>query len=457
MPDPRVAIDAFIRDHLAASLEELAALCRIPSMHRDPSALQAAADLVAEMLRGRGFHVRRFVFPQAAPVVYAVRPGRQERTLLFYNHYDVQPPEPLEAWESPPFEPTLRHGKLYARGVSDDKGHLVSRLLAIDALLAVLDELPITVKFLVEGDEEGGGSAGLRQMVAAHPDLLRADGVIWEFGGVDAHDRPLQYLGTRGLAYVALEVQTLPHDMHSGIAGSLLPNAAWRLVHALHTLKGPDGRIRIAGFYDRVQPPSPRDLALLEALPDLPDAAAADFAEVLGLAPGQPVPLELKRRAVFEPSANIAGLTAGYQGPGKKTVLPARARALLDFRLVPWQRPEDLPRLLRTHLDAHGFADVQVRDMGGVPPMKMDPDHPFVDLVVAAARDVYEHPMYKVPMRGVTGPGYLFVHQLGLPVATAGLGYPDSRLHAPNENIRLDLYERAARHSARIVLHLAET
>jgi len=447
--------DAYIAQHLDASLDELAAFCRIPSLHRDPAALQQAADWVAHALGRRGFQVRVFRFADAAPVVYAERPGRHSRTLLFYNHYDVQPPDPLDAWITPPFEPTRRNGKMYARGASDDKGHLVSRLLAVDALLHTQGELPVTVKFVVEGDEEGGGSAGLRRMVAQHPDLLRADGVIWEFGGVDAHDNPLQYLGTRGLAYVALEVQTLPHDVHSGIGGSLLPNAAWRLVWALNSLKGPDGRVRVKGFYDRVQPPSPRDLELLAALPDLPDGAAADFAAVLGIPPGGAVPLEVKQRAVFEPSANIAGLTAGYQGPGKKTVLPARARALLDFRLVPWQRPADIPPLLRAHLDAHGFADVHVRDLGGVPPMKMDPDHPFVDLVVAAANDVYARPMLKVPLRGVTGPGYLFVHELGLPVATSGLGYPAANLHAPNENIRVDLYALAARHAVRILERLA--
>ena len=454
--DPRAAVDAFIARHVDASLAELADFCRIPSLRRDAGALRRAADWVGQALARRGFRVQMFTFPGAAPVVFAQRAGRSPRRVLFYNHYDVQPPDPLEAWHSPPFEPRRQGGKFYARGASDDKGHLVSRLLALDALLAVTGDLPVGVAFVVEGDEEGGGSAGLHHMVAQHPDLLQADGVIWEFGGVDAHDTPLQYLGTRGLAYVALEVQTLPHDVHSGIGGSLLPNAAWRLVHALHTLKDATGRIRIAGFYDRVQPPSPRDLELLDALPDLPDGSAAAFGAALGLTPGQPVPLAVKRRAVFEPSANIAGLTAGYQGPGKKTVLPARARALLDFRLVPWQEPHTIPALLRAHLDAHGFTDVQVVDLGGVPPMKMDPDHPFVDLVVAAADEVYARPMRKVPLRGVTGPGHLFVHRLGLPVATAGLGYPGANLHAPNENIREDLYRLAAQHVARVLLRLAE-
>ncbi len=453
--DPTATIDGYIAEHLDASLQELAALCRIPSVHTRPQALQQAADWVAAALQRRGFRVQAFTFADAAPVVYAERQGRSPRTLLFYNHYDVQPPDPVDAWHSPPFELTRRGGKAYARGASDDKGHLLSRLLAIDALLHALGELPVTVKFVVEGDEEGGGSAGLHRMVARHPHLLQADGVIWEFGGVDAHDTPLQFLGTRGLAYVALEVQTLPHDMHSGIAGSLVPNAAWRLVWALHSLKGPDGRVLVEGFYDRVVPPSPRDLALLDALPDLPDGSFAELAPAMGLDPAGPVPLEVKRRAVFEPTANIAGLTAGYQGPGKKTVLPARARALLDFRLVPWQEPAEIPRLLRAHLDAHGFGDVQVVDLGGVPPMKMDPDHPFVNLVVAAAQEVYARPMRKVPLRGVTGPGHLFVHRLGLPVATSGLGYPGSNLHAPNENLREDLYALAARHAARIALRLA--
>ncbi len=450
------AMDRAIRERLEASLAELMDLCRIPSTHANPAALRDAAAFIERALKRRGFQVRVFDPGTEPPVLVATRPGRSARTLLMYNHYDVQPPDPVDQWTSPPFEPTRRGDKIYARGISDDKGHLVSRFLALDALLAVLGELPVTVKFVIEGSEEGHHSEGLRALVERHPDWLQADGVLWEFGGVGPDDIPLQYLGTRGIAYLALRVRTMPRDVHSGVGGTLVPNAAWRLVWALASIKGPDERVRIPGFYDRVQPPSPRDLELLAQLPPVVEAYQRQFQPYLGFLRGVQDDLELKRMAVFEPSANIAGLTAGYQGPGTKTVLPAYAEAKLDFRLVPWQRPDEIPALVRAHLDAQGFHDVEVVDLGGTPPMKMDPDHPFVDLVVAAARDVYDKPMYKVPMRGVTGPGYLFVHRLGLPVATAGLGYPGSNIHAPDENIRIDLYEKAARHVARIAWRMGQ-
>ncbi len=446
-------LDAYIAQHVDAALEELRAFCRIPSVFHDVQALHQAAQWVAQALQRRGFTVELYEHPRGiTPVVWAVRPGRRrDRVLLIYNHYDVQPPDPLDEWTYPPFEGVREGNHMYARGVSDDKGHLVSRLLAVDAWLAIEGELPCTVAFVVEGEEEGRKSETLQAMMEEHPERFRAQGCIWEFGGVGEGDIPLQHLGMRGIAYFELEVQTLQRDVHSGLGGSLLPNAAWRLVWALNSIKGPDERVRIPGFYDDVQPPSERDLELLAQLPE----GFQSFADLL--MPGQTFlrgetePLTLHRMAVFEPSCTITGLQAGYQGPGAKTVLPARARAKLEFRLVPWQRPEDIDAKLRRHLQQQGFGDVQVRFLGGLYPMKMDPDHPFVDLVVEAAREVYGQPMRKVPMVGPSGPAHMFVHRMNLPTATAGIAYPGSRIHAPNENIRIDLFEKGARHIARIL------
>ncbi len=452
------ALDAYIRDHLDEAIAELQDYARIPSVFHDVDALHRTADWVAEAFRRRGFDVVVYSHPSGiTPVVWAERQGRRsDRVLLIYNHYDVQPPDPLDEWETPPFEPTRRGNFLYGRGVSDDKGHLVSRLLAVDAWLAVHGELPCTVRFVVEGEEEGRKSETLQAMMDEHPERFQADGCIWEFGGVGKDDVPLQHLGMRGIAYFELEVKALKRDVHSGIGGSFLPNAAWRLVWALNSIKTPDERVHIPGFYDDVQPPTERDLELLSQMLD----RLQDFEELLE--PGQTFlkgetdPLTLYRMAVFEPSCTITGLTAGYQGPGAKTVLPARARAKLEFRLVPWQKPEDIAAKLVRHLQAQGFGDVQVRFLGGLHPMKMDPDHPFVDLVVETARDVYGRPMVKVPMVGPSGPAYMFVHKLGLPTATAGIAYPGSRIHAPNENIRIDLFEKGARHMARIFHAMTE-
>ena len=192
--------------------------------------------------------------------------GRSDKTLLFYLHYDVQPAEPLALWESPPFELTKRNGKLYARGISDDKGHVICRLAALAAVKAVLGELPCNIKFIIEGEEEIG-SPNMPAFVEKHQEKLAADACIWEFGGVDHDDRPSQALGMRGICYVELSVQTASIDAHSGLGGSIFPNAAWRLTWALSTLKDQNERILIPGFYDNVQPPSPRDLEMLAAMP----------------------------------------------------------------------------------------------------------------------------------------------------------------------------------------------
>jgi acetylornithine deacetylase/succinyl-diaminopimelate desuccinylase-like protein len=441
------AVDAWLEAHLDESLAELGRLVSQPSVGAQNLGMQECAALVSAMLGRRGFDVE--VMPSGgAPVVVAERGGRSGRRLLFYNHYDVQPAEPFELWDSPPFEPAIRDGRMYGRGVSDDKGHLVARLFALDALLAVRGELPCRVKFVIEGEEETS-STHLHDFVLAHRDRLAADACVWEFGYVDEHEVPVQHLGLRGICYVELSVETAGIDAHSGLGGSIFPNAAWRLTWALASLKGPDERIRIAGHYDRVRPPSARDRAAMAALPEGDEALRERYgvrAFLRGLAGA-----ELRVAEVFEPTCTICGLTAGYQGPGAKTVLPARASAKVDFRLVPDQTPEETLRLLRAHLDREGFDDVRITPLGGEPPGRTDLDDPFAKLVVECATPVYGQPMRVVPMVGGSGPNAMFVNDLGLPVVTAGLGYPDSRVHAPNENIRIDLYLQHARHMARVL------
>ena len=442
------AIDSYLEGHLQESIQELSRLCAQPSVAAQNWGLVECAQMVSAMLQQRGFEAR-ILETGGAPVVFAERRGRSDKTLLFYNHYDVQPAEPLELWETPPFEPTLRDGKLFARGVSDDKGHLVSRLFAVDALLDQDGELPCNIKFVVEGEEEIS-SVHLHDFVRDHSELLAADACVWEFGGVDHHEKPIQYLGLRGICYVELSVETASQDVHSGLGGSIFPNAAWRLVWALSTLKDPDERIRIPGYYDAVRPPSARDRELFAALPD----AGPEYRQRYGLQKflkGVQGGVDLRIQEVFEPTCTICGLNSGYQGPGAKTVLPARASAKVDFRLVPDQTPEMTLKLLRAHLDEQGFQDVKVTLVGGEAPARTDPDDPFVGLVVETARDVYGVPMQVEPMIGGSGPNYVFKEYLKLPIVTAGVGYPGSQVHAPNENLRVDLYLKGAQHIARIL------
>lgn len=447
------SIDQFLENHLDESMQELFTYCAQPSIAAQKIGINECAVLTRIMLEKRGFAVQVFQTP-GSPIIFAERKGRVEKTLLFYNHYDVQPPEPLELWESPPFEPTLRDGILYARGVSDDKGHLTSRLFAIDALLAKDTELPCTIKFVVEGEEEVS-SVNLEHFVRTQRDLLKADACIWEFGSVDFNERPVQYLGLRGISYVELYVKTANQDVHSGTGGSIFPNAAWRLVWALESLKGPDERIKIDGFYDDVKPVPERSRKLMAELPDSADEYKNRYG-LKGFLKGLSGGIDLNIEEVFTPTCTICGLTSGYQGKGSKTVLPAEAHAKVDFRLVPDQRPECIIPLLRAHLDKHGFQDIEIIDLGSEAPAVTDPDDPFVNLVVESAADVYGQTMQIVPLTGGSGPNAIFMDTLKIPIVTAGISHPGSQAHAPNENVRLDLYLKGAKHIARIILAFGE-
>jgi acetylornithine deacetylase/succinyl-diaminopimelate desuccinylase-like protein len=441
-------IDRYVREHLDEYIEMLAQLCAQPSISAQGVGIEACATLVAKLLAAQGYEAE-ILASEGNPVVLGEGRGRSQKTLLFYLHYDVQPPEPLDLWHSPPFELTRREDRFYARGVSDDKGHIVARLAALAALREVQGELPCNVKFFIEGEEEIG-SPHVAEVVARHRDRLAADACIWEFGGVNGEGRPGQSLGMRGICYVELRVRTAERDAHSGLGGSIFPNAAWRLTWALGRLKDEEERILIPGFYENVRKPSTRDLEMLARLPDEADL----WREVYGLKgylKGLEGGLAWQREAVFEPTCTICGLTAGYQGPGSKTVLPAVALAKVDFRLVPEQTPEEIVEKMRVYLDEEGFADVEVRLLGGQRPARVDPDHPFVQLANEAAYEVYGVEPTVEPIIGGSGPLYPFVDILDVPVVSAGIGYPGGNGHAPNENIRLHDFINGIRHTAHII------
>lgn len=314
--------EAHIEENKGRYFDELCALLRQPSIAAQGIGIEETATLVAQRLEQIGAQVHIFRVPGAAPVVYASL-GSGERTLLIYDHYDVQPPEPLDLWHSPPFEPMLRDGKLYARGVADNKGNLMLRIQAIESWLAVYGALPCRINFLVEGEEEIG-SINLEAFCQRHADLLRADGCLWETGGMNALEQPTIMCGAKGICYVELVVRGASHDLHSANA-TMVPNPAWRLTWALATLKAPDERVLIPGFYDRVRPPSAADMAALERIPLDDEELLADFGipQFLGGLHG----IERLKAHLFNPTCTICGLVSGYTGEGSKTVLPSEARA----------------------------------------------------------------------------------------------------------------------------------
>jgi acetylornithine deacetylase/succinyl-diaminopimelate desuccinylase-like protein len=453
MSDELIAkIDKHIEEHFEQYLEDLRSLCQLPSVAAQGQAIDDTAELTRSLLEKYGVSAK--VLPtERFPVVYGEASGASGQTVLCYNHYDVQPAEPLELWESEPFDAVVRDGKIYGRGVGDDKGHIVCRLAAIDALRTVTGGMPCGVKFLIEGEEEIG-SGSLDAFIAANAKMLQADGCLWEFGGVDYDGRAQIFAGMRGDLYVELRVKTATKDAHSGLGGSQFPNAAWRLTWALASLKNQDERIQIPGWYDDVREASARDMELLEALPDDEELIRKTYGLerfLLG-ATG----LERKRRSLFEPTCTISGLSSGYQGAGSKTVLPAEAMAKVDFRLVPNQRAGDLLDKLKRHLADNGFDDIEVIQHGGYDAARVDPDAPFVKLVADTAWDVYDKPAIVAPTSGGSGPMASFVQHLGMPIANVGIGYPDSGPHAPNEHIRIEDFLRGMKQTARVFLRMAE-
>ena len=446
--------DVYLEAHADEALALLQQLCRQPSVAAQGVGITEMADLTEALLQETGFTTRRLLAEGAPPAIWGELRGRSPWTLLLYNHYDVQPAEPLELWHSPPFEPTVRDGKLYARGSSDNKGEIAARLTAIRALRATIGELPMTIRWIIEGEEEIG-SPHFAAIAEPYADLLKADGCLWEGSSFDPTGRPELNLGTKGLLYVQLDVEGIGIDAHSG-AAPMLPSAAWRLVQALATLRSPDGRIRIPGFYDDVLAPSEAQLAALADQPDMDEQlrAAYQFEQFNDVLSGQ----ALRERQNFAPTCNIAGLGSGYTGEGSKTVLPAKAMCKIDFRLVPNQEPQDILQKLRAHLDAEGYSDIQITTFGLAEPVVTPIHDPFVRRIAAVAESFEGKSPSITPILGGTLPllGDLrrFVGLPGL-CAPGNATYWANGAHAPNEHIRLADLERAVRFNCHMFQALA--
>lgn len=437
----------YIEANWLNAIEDLKRLLSQPSISAQGAGIEEAAALTAGLLQEYGVPPRILPTPGGPPVVYGELQGDSPFTLLLYNHYDVQPPEPLELWSTPPFEPSIVDGKLYARGVSDNKGDIIARLLAIKAFLRARGRLPVSIKFLIEGEEEIG-SPHLPAFIRENQALLKSDACLWEGGGLNWGDRPTITLGLKGIINVDLEVRGAVRDVHSSLA-PIVPNPAWRLVWVLNSIKDADENILIDGFYDDVRPPTPEEIEAIEAIPSEEEEMRANLGIERFLKGLKGVDLQL--HSILEPACTINGFISGYTGEGSKTVLPCYARAKLDFRLVPDQRPDDIIAKLRKHLEKHGFTDMVLSAGEGENPARTPLDSPFASVVNDAAREVYgSEPIIKPSMSG-SGPMFSFTDILAIPVASSGVSNPDSRDHAPDENIRLADFILSAKHVAAIL------
>ncbi len=417
-------------------LQELVSLVQKPSISATGEGIGPCAHFLAERMRSYGIESTLHELPDGHPVIVGKVGGRRkDKTLLIYNHYDVQPPEPLDKWESDPFSGRVAEGRILGRGSADSKGNLMAYLSAI-RMLSETGGLPISLKLLFEGEEEIG-SPHLARFIDSHVPELRADAVVSCDGEMDPSGRPMISLGMKGLIYVELRCRKLNRDVHSSRA-PLLPSASWRLVKALNELTDAEGRISIPGWRQGILGPSDLDLKLLKGTPFDEERVKKEFgvSELLHGKAG----LEALRDLLYEPTCNIAGLTAGYQGAGTKTVLPAEARAKMDLRLVYDQNADRCLELLKRHLNARGFADIEVEVLGKIDPSHTPADAPIARAAVNAARAVYGQEPVIYPKHYASGPDYLFTRNLGFHSVWTGCAPEGGRMHAPNEFIGVDDY-----------------
>ncbi len=435
----------YVDAHRDQSLQELFTLLRQPSISTQNVGVVETARMLAGMMREAGIETTIYE-TGGFPVVYGeLRAPTAAPTLLIYGHYDVQPPEPLELWNTPPFEPTILNGRIYGRGTGDNKGQLFAHVKAAQAFLQTRGQLPINLKFLFEGEEEIS-SPSLRPFMESHRELLKADAALTADGPGHQSGRQQINCGLKGMCYVEIRARGANKDLHS-MRAPMVPNAAWKLVHALASLRAADGRVLIQGFYDNVRRPNAAELAAVNAIPN--DAAIQRaLLEVDEFIGGDEM---YYHNFVFGNSCNIAGLTAGYQGNGKKTVLPCRASAKIDFRLVPDQTPEEILEKLKAHLKKGSFGDLEVEFLGGLNPSRTPVDHPYVQTVARAVRFATGKEPILSPSMGGSGPDYLFTGVLGLPSVWLPLSPHDSNNHAPNESILLEGFFEGIKISAAVM------
>jgi acetylornithine deacetylase/succinyl-diaminopimelate desuccinylase-like protein len=398
-----------------------------PSVSARREGIEECARIVEQMMKNVGLSTLIIPEAQGNPVVYGeIKSRSSQKTLLFYNHYDVQPHEPLEEWTCDPYSGEIRDGKIYGRGVSDNKGNIVSRLKAVQAFMETAGDVPVNIKFVVEGEEEIG-SPHLAPVIQKHKNLLSADAAIWEFGGTDRKGRPTIHLGLKGVLSVELKAKGAARDVHSANA-PLIPNPAWRLVWTLNCLKNEKDEILIRGFYDDVEPPSVEEIKYVEKIPFEQEEEKKD----LGL-------------------TEFLHNVSGYTGKGSKTVLPNKAMAKLDFRLVPRQMPKDILEKLKEHLRNHGFVDIEVICHGSTEPVKTPISDSFVQTVIKTAEKIYAKQAVVYPTSAASGPMHLFRNWLGYPVVSIGCAHAGSQGHAPNENLTVEGFIKGTKFIAAIL------
>jgi acetylornithine deacetylase/succinyl-diaminopimelate desuccinylase-like protein len=442
-------------------LDELTEFLRIPSVstltaHRDD--MRRAAQWVADDLTRSGMENVRLIEthgPMAHPLVYGDWLHAQgQPTLMIYGHYDVQPPDPLDEWKTPPFEATLRDGNLFARGSADDKGQVYIHLKSVQRIMQKDGKLPINVRFLIEGEEEVGGE-GIEQYVKEHPDELKCDAVLISDSHMFADGLPAMDVGLRGMVYTEITVTGAAHDLHSGMYGGVAPNAINALCHIIARLKDENGVIQVPGYYDDVRALTDEERQQWASLPFSEEEMREKEIGALSLT-GEPGYTALERMWA-RPTLDANGIIGGFTGEGAKTVIAATARAKVSMRLVPDQEPQVIWEQFKSYVEnlCPAYASVKVDLIHHAEPVLLPTDTPFMQAAADALKETFGKDTIFMRSGGSIPIVSLFSKVLGVPSVLMGFGLPDDNLHAPNEKMKLDNVFKGIEASERYIRTLA--
>lgn len=484
-------LDTFIDSHMNEVIVDLQQLIKQPSVSARHEGLEECARLVCDIMRKGGINAdvlyiekyksaetnplperndsntasvpsnnskiyqktveQRPVFDSVPPIVYGEvrsRTNPQAKTLLFYNHYDVQPEEPVDLWDKAgPFSGKVDGNYIFGRGSSDDKGELITRIKAVEFYLRKTGDVPCNVKFIVEGEEEIG-SNHIEEYISRYRQELACDCVIWEFGYINERGIPIVSLGMKGLLYVEMSCRTLSRDAHSSLA-TVLENPAWLLVRALNSIRDETGNILVKDWYKEVRQFTDQEEHLISAEP----FDEQDFKNQYGIDRflNDTKGVEARKALAGQPTCNLAGLVAGYPGDVFSNIVPEKATAKLDFRMVPDMNPRVQFNRLVHHLDEFGLKEViSTRFIHGERAARTDPNHYFVKYIQDSATEIFGNAVLSFSSAG-TGPMYPFHEILKSPCISIGCTYVYSRIHSPNEFARLDLLNKAIKCITRVM------
>jgi acetylornithine deacetylase/succinyl-diaminopimelate desuccinylase-like protein len=434
----------YLADNRERLLLKLDKFLSIPSVSTDrvhKSDVKKAADFLQAYLTEIGFQKAQQIETDKHPIVYAeyTEAGPESPTVLLYGHYDVQPVDPIDLWESNPFEPEIRDGRLYARGSSDDKGQVFMHLAVFEALMKTEVKLPINVKVCIEGEEEIG-SENLYAMLQANKDLFQADFAVISDSGMVAKNQPTILYGLKGFTGIEVTVTGPNHDLHSGMYGGAVRNPIMALSHILASMKNEDEVVTVEGFYDGVTDLSPEEKSLIEQVP------SEDFVKATGIAETvSEKGYTAKEHTMARPTFEVNGIFGGYQGEGTKTIIPTSATAKITCRLVPGQDPDTIQRLLEAHIKKVAPKGVTVevkKEKLSAKAYKVEPDHPLIQKAAASYTKAFGKETVYVRMGGSI-PVVEWIEAIyDIPIVLLGFGTPDDRLHSPNESFPLDSFDK---------------